>query len=162
MYVFLIFLNVALVWTDNFNFVLWDGSMKLFKTGTIKSDVAYIFFSFQNDPGFWFGCNKCHDWWKKRSTEKNKKCFVICFVITYRNHKLALCLVHLLKTYGDLAAIDVLLLSILKCSILVQWKKAVFKNAKVLQNMTPLKILKACTTWWLTHGKISISVNLNP
>ena len=37
-------------------------------------------------------------------------------------------------------------------------RQAVFKNVQILENMTPLKILKACTTLWLTHGETSIHV----
>ena len=32
-------------------------------------------------------------------------------------------------------------------------KQAVFENAKELDNLRPLKILKACRTRWLTHGE---------
>ena len=37
-------------------------------------------------------------------------------------------------------------------------RQAVFKNVQILENMTPLKILKACTTRWLTHGETLICV----
>ena len=75
-----------------------------------------------------------------------------------RNHRLALCLVHLMKQYHDLAAIDILLLALWKLFYYSSIKQAVFENAQIVEEMTPLKILKACTTRWLTHGETSIRV----
>ena len=37
-------------------------------------------------------------------------------------------------------------------------KQAVFENAQEAENLPSLKILKACTTRWLTHGETSIRV----
>ena len=75
-----------------------------------------------------------------------------------RNHRLALCLVHLLKQYNDLEAVDALLLAIWKILHYSSVKQAVFENSQLMENLTPLKILKACTTRWLTHGETSIRV----
>ena len=80
------------------------------------------------------------------------------FYINCRNHRLALCLVHLLKEYVDLSAVDILLLSIWKTFKYSSVKQAIFENAQVLEGMPPLKILKACTTRWLTHGDTSVRV----
>ena len=75
-----------------------------------------------------------------------------------RNHRLALCLVHLLKKYDGLNSVDALLLSIWKLFHYSSIKQAVFENAQEAENLPPLKILKACTTRWLTHGETSIRV----
>ena len=80
------------------------------------------------------------------------------FYINCGNHRLALCLVHLLKEYTDLSAVDILLLSIWKIFKYSSVKQAIFENAQILEGMPPLKILKACTTRWLTHGETSIRV----
>ena len=75
-----------------------------------------------------------------------------------RNHRLALCLVHLFKKYDDLISVDTLLLSIWKIFHFSSIKQAVFENAREAENLPSLKILKACTTRWLTHGETSIRV----
>ena len=75
-----------------------------------------------------------------------------------RNHRLALCLVHLLKKYDNLVAVDSLLLAIWKKFKYSSIKQAVFENAQIVEGMQPLKILKACTTRWLTHGDTSVRV----
>ena len=75
-----------------------------------------------------------------------------------RNHRLALFLVHLLKKYDGLNSVDALLLSIWKLLHYSSIKQAVFENAQEAENLPPLKILKACTTRWLTHGETSIGV----
>ena len=75
-----------------------------------------------------------------------------------RNHRLALCLVHLLKQYKELEVLDVLLLSLWKIFKFSTVKQAVFENAQTLRDLPPLKILKACTTRWLTHGDTSVRV----
>ena len=75
-----------------------------------------------------------------------------------RTHRLALCLVHLLKQYKELESVDVLLLSLWKLFKYSSVKQAVFENAQIADNLTPMKILKACTTRWLTHGETSVRV----
>ena len=37
-------------------------------------------------------------------------------------------------------------------------KQAVFENAQMVDDLKPLKILKACTTQWLTQGKTSVHI----
>ena len=74
------------------------------------------------------------------------------------NHPRALSLVHLLKMYRELESLDKLLLLLWKsfeCSLV---KQAVFENAQMVDDMKPLKILKACTKRWLTHGETSACV----
>ena len=75
-----------------------------------------------------------------------------------RNHRLALCLVHLLKSYSELESLDKLLLSLWKLFEYSSVKQAVFENAQKVDDLKPLKILKACTTRWLTHGETSARV----
>ena len=75
-----------------------------------------------------------------------------------RNYRLALCLVHLMKEYKYLGSIDILLLAVRKIFKYSSIKQAEFENAQILENMTPLKILKACTTRWLIYGETSIHV----
>ena len=74
------------------------------------------------------------------------------------NHRLALRLVHLLKKYNELESVDVLLLLIWKIFHYSSVKQAVFQNAQEAENLPPLKILKVCTTRWLTHGETSIFI----
>ena len=63
-----------------------------------------------------------------------------------RNHRLALCLVHFLKSYSELEPLDKLLLSLWKLFEYSSIKQAVFENAQKLDDLKPLKILEACTT----------------
>ena len=70
-----------------------------------------------------------------------------------RNHRLALCLVHLIKKYEVLESLDKLLISTWKLFKYSSIKQAIFENAQMLHDVTPLKIMKACTTRWLTHGE---------
>ena len=72
-----------------------------------------------------------------------------------RNHRLALCLVYLLKKYNGLESVDVILLSLQQNFHYSSVKQAVFHNAQEAENLPPLKILKACTTRWLTEGETS-------
>ena len=69
------------------------------------------------------------------------------------NHCLALCLVHLLKSYSELESLDELLLSLWKLFEYSSVKQAIFENAQKVDDLKLLKILKACTTRWLTHGE---------
>ena len=75
-----------------------------------------------------------------------------------RTHRLALCLVHLLKTYCELESLDKLLLSFWKLFEYSSVKQAVFENLQLVDDLKPLKILKACTTRWLKHGETSALV----
>ena len=74
-----------------------------------------------------------------------------------RNHRLALCLVHL-KMYHELESLDKLLLSLRKLFEYRSVRQAVFENAEIVDHLKPLKILKACTIPWLTHGETSAGV----
>ena len=73
--------------------------------------------------------------------------------INCRNHRLALCLVHLLPKYDALTRFDTLLISIWKTFHFSTVKQNVFENAQVEHNMKPTKIIKVAVTRWFTHGK---------
>ena len=75
-----------------------------------------------------------------------------------RSHRVALCLVHLLKKYHEIESLDKLLLSLWKLFEYSSVKQAGFENAQIVDDLKPLKILKACTTRWLTHGETSATV----
>ena len=74
-----------------------------------------------------------------------------------RNHQLALCLVHLVKQFPELSNLDKLLITwkLFKYSPI---KNSTFLEAEEAMNLKPLKILKACTTRWLTHGESCICI----
>ena len=75
--------------------------------------------------------------------------------INCRNHRLALCLLHLMKD-ADFAELlidyDSLLLGIWKMFHFSPKKGAVLENVQSIYGKRPLKILKAAVTRWLTHG----------
>ena len=75
-----------------------------------------------------------------------------------RNHRLALCLVHLIRRYRKLLELDGVLLSLLKMFKYSSIKQAIFEQAQESLNLKPLKVLKACTTRWLTHGESCIRI----
>ena len=76
-----------------------------------------------------------------------------------RNHRLALCLVHLIRRYRKLLELDGVLLSLLKTFKYSSIKQAIFEQAQEALNLKPLKVLKACTTRWLTYGESCIRIN---
>ena len=69
------------------------------------------------------------------------------------NHRLALSLVHLIKKYDILLSLDRLLISVWKHFKYSSVKQVVFEEAQKSMEQKALKILKACTTHWLTHGE---------
>jgi hypothetical protein len=73
--------------------------------------------------------------------------------INCRNHRLALCLVHLIPKYPKLKELDALLISLWKTFKFSTIKQAVFENAQVEHDLKPMKIIKAVVTRWLTHGE---------
>ena len=70
-----------------------------------------------------------------------------------KKYHLALCLVHLIKKCDGLESVDVLLLLV--------WSIFDYSSVKQAENLPPLKILKTCTTHWLTRGETSIYI-INP
>lgn len=73
---------------------------------------------------------------------------------------MALCFVHLLKDFQILATFNHLLLSLWKLFKYSSVKFAVFANAQIQHGCTPVKILKASATRWLTHGLSSCRIIL--
>ena len=71
--------------------------------------------------------------------------------INCHNHWLALCFVHLLKEFPSLVSLDTILLSVWKLFKYSIIKKEVFNDMQ--HELTPLKVIKAHTTQWLTHGE---------
>ena len=78
--------------------------------------------------------------------------------INCRNHRLALCLPHVMKNV-DFAELlidyDSLLLGIWKMFHFSPKKGAVLENVQTTYDKRPLKILKAAVTSWLALGRAS-------
>ena len=68
--------------------------------------------------------------------------------INCHNHKLALCLVHLIKEYPDLQVVDTLLLFIWKIFKNSSAKQTIFENAQSIEGLKQVEISKSCTTRW--------------
>ena len=78
--------------------------------------------------------------------------------INCRNHRLALCLPHLMKDpyLGELLVdYDTLLLCLWKMFHYSPKKNSILENIQTIYGKKQLKILKAAVTRWLTHGKAS-------
>ena len=75
-----------------------------------------------------------------------------------RNHRLALCLVHLIPCYWKLLELNGVLLSLWKMFKYSPIKQAIFEKAQEASNLKPLKVSKTCTTRWLTHGESCIRI----
>ena len=73
-----------------------------------------------------------------------------------KNHRLALCLVHLIPKYQKLTELDGLLISLWKTFKYSSIKQSIFEKAQMQQHLKPFKITKACVTRWLTHGESCI------
>ena len=63
-----------------------------------------------------------------------------------KNHRLALCLVHLIPKYQKLTELDDLLKSLWKTFKYSSIKQSIFEEAQMQQDLKPLKITKACVT----------------
>ena len=78
--------------------------------------------------------------------------------VNCRNHRLALCVPHLLKDkeYAPLlATYDNFLLGVWKKFRYSPKKCVIFESIQEIYGKKPLKILKAATTRWLAHGQAS-------
>ncbi|XP_064614032.1 protein FAM200B-like [Liolophura sinensis] len=75
-----------------------------------------------------------------------------------RNHKLALVFVHIMKKFPLLQQLDKVLLTVWKLFKHSTIKFAVFEEAQAVEGLTPVKILKACTTRWLSHGEACVRI----
>ena len=75
-----------------------------------------------------------------------------------KNHRLALCLVHLIPKYQKLSELDGLLISLWKTFKYSSIKQSILEEVQMQQDLKPLKITKTCVTRWLTHGESCIQV----
>ncbi|XP_052245734.1 uncharacterized protein LOC127854716 [Dreissena polymorpha] len=80
----------------------------------------------------------------------------ICLYMNCRNHRLALCLKHLMKNYPVLVDADALLLAIWK---LFHYSPQRFQVLKAIQEAygdEKLTLIRAATTRWLSHGNACV------
>lgn len=75
----------------------------------------------------------------------------LAIYINCRNHRLALCLKHLTKTYPLLAEVDNTLLSLYNLFEYSPQKMAVFLSVQEVYGQRPLILLRASMTRWLSH-----------
>ena len=73
--------------------------------------------------------------------------------INCRNHRLALVFVHLKRIYPLVNEFDQLLIDMYLAIDFSKTAKVVFHHIQAISGEDPLKMLKACTTRWLTHFK---------
>ena len=78
--------------------------------------------------------------------------------LNYRNHRLALCLVHLIPCYQELLELHGVLFSLWKTLKYSSIKQAIFEQAQEASNLKFLNVLKACTTRWLLHSESCIRI----
>ena len=69
------------------------------------------------------------------------------------NYRLALSFVPLLKEFPSLVPLDTILLSVWKLFKYSTIKKEVFNDMQHVYELTPLKVIKAFTRRWFTHGE---------
>jgi hypothetical protein len=72
--------------------------------------------------------------------------------INCRNHKLALCVKHLIKDFPVLQELDSLLLGIWKLFHYSPKRYAVFQEIQETYHQKKLKFIRAAATRWLSHG----------
>ena len=78
--------------------------------------------------------------------------------INCRNHRLALCLPHLMKDIclgGVMNDYDTLLLGLWKIFHFSPKRSLIFESFQVIYGRKPIRILKAAVTRWLTHARVS-------
>ena len=75
------------------------------------------------------------------------------YYINCRNHRLALCVKHLIKHFPILAEVDSALLAIWKLFDNSQQRFAVFKEVQSSYGMKELVLVRAAATRWLSHGR---------
>ncbi|XP_052807132.1 uncharacterized protein LOC128236285 [Mya arenaria] len=71
--------------------------------------------------------------------------------VNCRNHRLALCLTHLIKRFPVLQDVDSAHLSLWKLFDYSPRKFKVFRHIQTVYGVKPFAITKACTTRWLSH-----------
>ncbi|XP_033730344.1 uncharacterized protein LOC117319689 isoform X2 [Pecten maximus] len=80
----------------------------------------------------------------------------MCLYMNCRNHRLALCLRHLMKAYKLLVQVDEMLLAIWKLFHYSPRRFEVLKGVQELYGEEALSPIRAATTRWLSHGKACI------
>ena len=73
--------------------------------------------------------------------------------INCHNHRLALGFVHVVKEFPSLVSLDTILLSVWKLVKYSTINKEVFSNMQHVNELNPLKAIKACTTGLFTHDE---------
>lgn len=74
-----------------------------------------------------------------------------CIYINCRNHRLVLCLKHLMKEYPLLVEVDSILLSVWKLFEYSPQKFSMFNDIQQTYGLKPLTLIRAATTRWLSH-----------
>ncbi|XP_033751309.1 uncharacterized protein LOC117335439 [Pecten maximus] len=75
--------------------------------------------------------------------------------VNCRNHRLALCMAHLIKRFPLLQDVDGVLISLWKMFEFSPQKMAVFKHIQAVYGKTPMAITRAAATRWLSHLQAS-------
>ena len=70
-----------------------------------------------------------------------------------RNHRLALCLAHLIPKYDIMQEFDSLLLNLYMMMKHSAVKSSIFEEVQTAYRVLPLKLIKGAATRWLSHGK---------
>ena len=78
--------------------------------------------------------------------------------INCRNHKLALCIKHLIKSFPVIDIIDGVLLGIWKLFHYSPKKYALFMTVQETYGLKHLPVIRAATTRWLSHGKACVRI----
>lgn len=76
--------------------------------------------------------------------------------INCRNHKLALCVKHLINKYPVIVKVDNVLIGVWKMFHYSQKKFALFKQVQESYGMKKLTLIRAAATRWLSHGRACI------
>ncbi|WAR12553.1 hypothetical protein MAR_026733 [Mya arenaria] len=76
--------------------------------------------------------------------------------INCRNHKLALCVKHMMAHFPLLENVDSLLLSLLKMFHYSPKKYEMFKDVQAAYGMKNLKLIRTSATRWLSRGHVFI------
>ena len=77
----------------------------------------------------------------------------LCHYINCRNHRLALCIKHLMKDYPILLDVDSTLLGLWKLFEYSPQKFVMFSDLQETYGLKGLALVKAAATRWLSHGK---------
>ena len=84
---------------------------------------------------------------------------VFSVYVNCRCHRLALVFVHLIKEHPVLSQVDSVLLQVWKIFKLSTVRnRKILEEAQIVEGTEPIKMLKAVTTRWLTHGQAAVRV----